>query len=131
MIYIDTSALLKLIHDEEAEAAALHEYLATAGNIALVSSGLITVEARRGVMRANPNRLPRVDVMLTDVVTIPMSDTVLERASRLPDPLLRSLDAIHLATALLIRDDVTTLLTYDERLARAAHAHGIEVAAPA
>jgi uncharacterized protein len=131
LIYIDTSALLKLIHDEEAEAAALHEYLASAGDTALVSSGLITVEARRGVMRANPNRLPRVDMMLIEVITIPMSDTVIERASHLPDPLLRSLDAIHLATALLIREDVEALLTYDERLARAAQAHNIEVAAPA
>ena len=55
---------------------------------------------------------------------------MIERASRLPDPLLRSPDAIHLATALLIREDVETLLTYDNRLAAAASEHGLVVAAP-
>ena len=61
---------------------------------------------------------------------MPMSDAVIERARRLPDPLLRSLDAVHLATALLIREDVETLLTYDDRLAAAAREHGLVVAAP-
>ena len=50
---------------------------------------------------------------------------------RLPDPTLRSSDAIHLATALLVRDDVEAVLTYDERLAVAAAAHGLAVTAPA
>ena len=49
---------------------------------------------------------------------------------RCDDPLLPSLDAVHLATALLIREDVETLLTYDDRLAAAAREHGLVVAAP-
>lgn len=56
---------------------------------------------------------------------------ILESASRLPDPLLRSLDAIHLATALTVRPEVDTLLSYDERLLAAASAHGLPTAAPA
>jgi uncharacterized protein len=132
LIYLDTSALLKLIKDDEREGPALRAYLRTAtSGPRLVSSTLLTVEARRGVLRTSPRNLPRVDLLLADVVCVPMSDVVVEEASRLPDPLRRSLDAIHLATALLIREDVDALLTYDDRLAAAARAHGIDVAAPA
>lgn len=132
MIYLDTSAFFKLVKDDEPEGPALRAYLRPAvSGRQLVSSTLLTVEARRGVLRTSPRNLPRVDLLLTDVVRIPMSDVVVEEASRLPDPFLRSLDAIHLATALLIREDVDELLTYDDRLATAARAHGMDVAAPA
>jgi predicted nucleic acid-binding protein len=49
----------------------------------------------------------------------------------MPDPRLRTLDAIHLATALLVREELSVLLSYDERLLDAAAAHGIPTAAPA
>lgn len=131
MIYIDTSAFLKLITEEEAEAAALRGYLDDLGTPQFVSSTLLTVEARRGTIRASPGRLPRVDVMLADVAKIAISDAVMESASRLKGRMLRSLDAIHLATVLLIRDDVDVLLTYDQRLLDTAEAHQIPTAAPA
>ena len=132
MIYVDTSALLKLIRDDEPEGPALRTFLRSSTNPPrLVSSTLLRVEARRGTLRVSPRSLPRVDLLLSDVHTIPMSDVVIERAGRLPDPLLRTLDAIHLATALLIREDVETVLTYDTRLATAAREHGLAVAAPA
>jgi predicted nucleic acid-binding protein len=60
-----------------------------------------------------------------------MSSGVLESASRLPDPMLRTLDAIHVATALAIRDDLDVLLSYDQRLLAAATSHGLPTAAPA
>lgn len=72
-----------------------------------------------------------MDVLLTTIGRVEISDPVIESAGRLPDPLLRSLDAIHLATALLIRDDVDVLVSYDQRLLDAAQAHGIPTAAPA
>jgi uncharacterized protein len=131
MIYLDTSAFFKLVKDDEVEGPAIRTYLRDTPSPHLVSSTLITIEARRGTLRTSPRNLPRVDLLLSDIVTIPMSEPVIESASRLPDPLLRSLDAIHLATALLIREDVDTLLTYDDRLAAAARARGIEVASPA
>lgn len=130
MIYIDTSALLKLVKDDETESAALRQYLAAAGR-ELISSALLAVEARRGMLRLRPAGLPKVDLILDEVVQLDISAAIIERAGRLPDPLLRSLDAIHLATALLIREDVDALLTYDERLADAARAHGLPVVAPA
>ncbi|GAA5126340.1 type II toxin-antitoxin system VapC family toxin [Pseudonocardia adelaidensis] len=130
MIYLDTSALLKLVEDDEAEGPALRAHLEGKAGVGLVSSALLAVEARRGVLRIRPEGLSKVDLILSEVAQVSISDAVIESASRLPDPLLRSLDAIHLATALLIRDDVETVLTYDLRLRRAAEAHGLPVAAP-
>ena len=130
MIYVDTSALIKLVKDDEAEGPALRAYLGAAAEPRLVSSALLAVEARRGMLRVRPDGLPKVDLLLADVAQISISNAVVESASRLPGPLLRSLDAIHLATALLIRDDIETVLTYDARLRDAAVAHGLPTAAP-
>jgi uncharacterized protein len=130
LIYVDTSALLKLVRDE-AESRALRGYLAADGTPGLVSSALIAIEARHETMRSNPARLPRIDMLLATVTQVEISAAVVESAGRLPDPMLRSLDGIHLATALLVREELSVLLSYDERLLDAAAAHGIPTAAPA
>ncbi|OLT04462.1 hypothetical protein BJF90_22870 [Pseudonocardia sp. CNS-004] len=131
MIYLDTSAFLTLVRDEERESAAMHAYLRSTGERpALVSSTLLAIETRRGTLRTNPSRLPRVDMLLSTVTQTEISAAIVESASRLPDPLLRSLDAIHLATALLVREELDVLLTYDTRLRAAAEAHGLPTAAP-
>jgi uncharacterized protein len=127
LIYLDTSALLKLIFPEKGSEAVV---AAVDGDVEMVSSELLLVEARRGTARRAPARLPRLDVLLGRVELIQMSSALLESASRLPDPLLRSLDAIHVATALSIRTEVDVLLSYDERLIAAAAAHGLPTAAP-
>ena len=128
MIYLDTSALMKLVWPEQGTEAA-DAFIGDRED--LVSSTLLTVEARRAAARVEPAALPRVDLLLGRVELIHMSDAVIETASRLPDPMLRSLDAIHLATALLIRDDLDALLSYDDRLLAAASAHGLPTATPA
>lgn len=128
MIYVDTSALMKLVWPEQGTEAA-DAFIGDRED--LVSSTLLTVEARRAAARAEPAALPRVDLLLGRVELIHMSDAVIETASRLPDPMLRSLDAIHLATALLIRDDLDVLVSYDDRLLAAASAHGLPTATPA
>ena len=102
LIYLDTSAFLKTMFDEP-QSSAIRTYLEAVDSPRFVSSTLLAVEARRGALRANPRRLPRVDLALLRVAQIEMDGPVVETASRLPDPMLRSLDAIHLATALLIR----------------------------
>jgi uncharacterized protein len=130
LIYVDTSALLKLVKDDEVEGPALRAYLAEETEPRLVSSALLAVEARRGMLRVRPDGLPKVDLLLADVAQISISDAVIESASRLPEPPVRSLDAIHLATALMIRDDIDIVLTYDVRLREAAEAHGLPTAAP-
>ncbi|MGQ0482556.1 MAG: type II toxin-antitoxin system VapC family toxin [Pseudonocardia sp.] len=130
MIYVDTSALIKIVL-AEAESTALRHYLHGLDRGALVSSKLLAVEARRGVLRDRAGRLPAIDLALAGVTLLDVSDAVIESAGRLPDPMLPSLDAIHLATALLIREDVDMLVSYDDRLTAAATAHGIRTAAPA
>jgi predicted nucleic acid-binding protein len=127
LIYLDTSALLKLITPEE-HSEALAAFVD--GRVDFTSSALLAVEARRGALRRAPQTLPRVDVFLSGVELIAMSATVVEHASRLPDPGLRSLDAIHLATALLVRQEVEVLLAYDRRLLEAAQAHGLPTVTP-
>jgi predicted nucleic acid-binding protein len=127
LIYLDTSAFLKSVW-EEPESAALTAAIA---DKATVSSALLTVETRRSTLRVNSGMLPRADLLLDDVIQVEVSAAVLESASRLPGPHLRTLDAIHLATALLIRDDIETVITYDGRLREAAEAHGLPTAAPA
>lgn len=126
MLYLDTSAFLKTVW-REVESAALSEFI---GDRPAVSSALLGVEARRTALRVSAELLPRTDLLLRDVQQVAVSEVLLESAGRLPDPYLRTLDAIHLATALLIREDVDVLLTYDARLAAAAQAHGLTTAAP-
>ena len=128
MIYIDTSALLRLVFPDDTTPA-LRRFLGE--DPELVSSTLLLVEARRATLRRSVRRLAQVEILLREVEVVGIDDAVIESAGRLPDPGLRSLDAIHLATALLIREDVDALLTYDDRLAQAARSHGLPVAAPA
>ena len=129
MIYLDTSAFVKLVWAEP-ESDALGRYLAQRPGMPLVSSSLLTVETRRAVQREDPSALARADLLLTRVGRIGMTPSLVESASRLPDRSLRSLDAIHLATALVLRDDLHAVVTYDKRLAAVAEAHHLPVDSP-
>lgn len=129
MIYLDTSAFVKLVWAEP-ESDALSRFLTERSPTPLVSSVLLTVETRRAVQREDPSALARADLLLTRIGRIGMTASVVESASRLPDRSLRSLDAIHLATALLLRDDLDVVVTYDKRLATVAEAHHLPVGSP-
>lgn len=129
MIYLDTSAFVKLIWAEP-ESDALSRFLARRPATTLVSSNLLTVEARRAVQREDPSALARADLLLTRIGHLGVTASLIESASRLPDRSLRSLDAIHLATALLLREDLDVVLTYDKRLATAVDGYGIPVDSP-
>lgn len=128
MIYVDTSAFVKLIWQEN-ESNALQAYLAD-GQATLVSSVLLVVETRRAVQREAPARMPRADLLLAAVGQVGIGPSVVESASRLPESMLRSLDAIHLATAMVLGDELEAVVSYDTRLAEAAVSHGIPVVAP-
>lgn len=130
MIYLDTSAFLKSVLSEP-QSAALNAYLTATDSPEFISSALLTVEARRSVLRNDPTKVPRTDLALLRVEQIEVSGVVLETASRLPDPLLRTPDAIHVATALLIHENVDVLISYDQRMLAAAAAHGLPTASPA
>ena len=129
MIYLDTSAFVKLIRGEE-ETSALQAFLRQRPGTPLVSSALLVVETRRAILREAPGQLARADLLLTRIDQVDVTRAVLEAASRLPDPSLRSLDAIHLATALQLDQDLEALVTYDSRLATAAERQKLPVATP-
>ena len=129
MIYLDTSAFVKLIRGER-ETPALQGFLTEHPGTPLVSSALLVVETRRAVLREAPGELARADLLLTRIDQVDITNAVLEAASRLPDPTLRSLDAIHLATALQLGRDLEALVTYDGRLAAAAGRQRLPVLTP-
>ena len=129
MIYLDTSAFVKLIQGER-ETPALRAFLTGHAGSPLVSSALLMVETRRATLRQAPGQLPRADLLLTRIDQVDITHAVLEVASRLPDPSLRLLDAIHLATALQLGQDLEALVTYDSRLAAAAKRQQLPVVTP-
>ncbi len=133
-VCVDSSALLKRVFSEaesEALMSALRAHVAE-GSV-LVSSALAWVEVSRA-LRAYPDSLGPVEVgfvadtALSGVLEKPMSGEVIALARRLTQLVLRTLDAIHLASALLIDADV--LVAYDQRLIEAATTHGISISSP-
>lgn len=119
MIYLDSSALLKLVHQER-ESDALELWLAQHATIPLVSSQLAKVEVIRATRRINPDALLEATSLLDSLDLIPISANVVDRASMIGQSELRSLDAIHLASATAIHADLTAFVAYDARLAEAA-----------
>lgn len=126
--YLDTSALIKLVLAEP-ESEALRGELAQAD--ALVASALLTVEARRAAVRYGALALTRTRAALAAITLLPIDDDTLEAAAALDPPGLRSLDALHLATALSLGDQLERMYCYDRRLAGVALHSGIDVRAPA
>jgi len=126
LAYVDTSAFVKLFRVER-ETGALRDDL---GEAPLVSSALLGVEARRAAARLGPDAVVVAGRLLQRVTLLALDDPVLEHAATLEPLALRSLDALHLATALSIGPPHLTLYTYDERLADAAGAHGFAVRTP-
>jgi uncharacterized protein len=129
VIYLDTSAFVKLIRGER-ETSDLLAFLRERPDAPVVSSALLVVETRRAILGEDPGQLPRADLLLTRIDQVDITRAVLEAASRLPDPALRSLDTIHLATALQLHRDLEALVTYDSRLAAAARRQELPVATP-
>lgn len=129
MIYLDSSALLKLVRDE-AHTAALTAWLAERPDTPLVSSALAEVEVLRSCRRIDARLLDRGRAVLAVLDVVPLDDGVLGTAGDLPGTGLRSLDALHLATALVLDPDVEAFVAYDARLLAAAVEAGLSVAAP-
>lgn len=126
--YVDTSALVKLVVAEP-ETPAFRAWLAEPGRD-LVSCDLARTELMRAVRRAVPDRALRAREVLDAVTLVQVTSAVFEDAGRLDPSGLRSLDAIHLAAALDLGDDLEGLVTYDDRLADAAVSNGVAVVAP-
>jgi predicted nucleic acid-binding protein len=126
MLYLDSSAIVKLV-SREPESDALVR--AVRVDASLISSALSYVEVVRAVRRVR-GHVRRAETVLGGIALVPIDDGIVRSAADLPSSSLRTLDAIHLATALSLRSDVTRLVTYDTRLAEAARAMKVDVASP-
>lgn len=126
--YVDTSALVRMIIYEH-ETRALIDWLVQEDE-PLVSCDLVRAEIVRATRRRHSDRVVRARQVLEALVLTRLSPAVLDHAGRL-DPIgLTTLDAVHLAAALDLGDDLSGLVTYDDRLAAAAEANGVAVVAP-
>ena len=127
--YIDTSALAKLVIAEP-ETEALRAWFAASERNA-VSCDLTRTELLRAVRRAAPDRVVRAREVLDSVTLIEVTTAMFDDAGLLDPTILRTLDAVHMAAALVLGDDLDGRVTYDERLTQAALANGVAVIAPA
>jgi predicted nucleic acid-binding protein len=126
--FVDTSAYVKLVLGEP-EAAALDRALRDWP--AHVGSALLRVEAERACARHGEQWVARARTGLGGYALLPLDDGVLRAAAVLRPPALRTLDAIHLATALSLGRRLGVLFSYDDRLCDAARDVGVPVARPA
>jgi predicted nucleic acid-binding protein len=120
--YVDSSALVKLAV-REPESAALRRYLAR--RRPLVSSALARTEVVRALLPLGPDAVRRGREVLARVDLLRINDRALDAAGQLAPADLRSLDAIHLASAEQLGSDLRGFVTYDECLAAAAAARGL------
>ncbi len=125
--YLDSSAIVKLAV-RESESVALGRYLRR--RRPLISSSLARAEVIRALLPAGPEAVAAGRRVLTRLDLVRISTGVLDEAGVILPAGLRSLDAIHLATARRLGQDLGTIVTYDERMAEAATRLGHRVAAP-
>ena len=128
-LYLDASALVKLVLPE-AESEALLAFLA--GGPELITSTVGAIETRRALLVAGGDEdlAEEAEKVLTTVTLVGITEPIRHAAGALRPALLRTLDAIHLATALSFGAELEAFVAYDRRLAEAALAAGLDVRAP-
>ncbi len=129
LYYADTSAVIKLLV-EETDSEAFAAFYDAQAEAEWVSSALLRIELTRAVTRAVPALLPDARDLLLAFSSIAIDDDIVEGAMNEPDRNLRSLDAIHLATARILAPELDGLITYDDRLLRAAGDAGLATLSP-
>jgi uncharacterized protein len=125
--YLDSSAIVKLVV-REPESAALRRYLRRRRPV--ISSALARTEVARALLPLGPEVVARGQEVLDRFDLARVNDRVLTAAGSMLPMTIRSLDAIHLATAHQLGADLARIVTYDERMSRAAQGLGFAVAAP-
>ena len=113
----------------EPESRALRRYLRR--RTPYVSSALARAEVTRALLPFGATAMQRGESVLAHIDLIRVSDTVLRAAGALLPAAVRTLDAVHLATAAQLGDDLALIVTYDSRMLAAAEHLGLDVAAPA
>lgn len=127
-LYLDSSAFVKVIVDEP-EAPSLRTFLSEQP-LRRVSSALLRVEVLRAVRHLGPDALTTAREALRRVDLIAVDDRILDAAGLLEPRILRTLDAIHLATALAVGPDLGSIVTYDVRMVEAARMLGLATVTP-
>jgi uncharacterized protein len=125
--YLDSSAIVKLAV-REPESTALRRYLR--GKRPLVTSALARTEVARALLPLGPAAVARGEGVLRRLEVVRVNDEVLKTAGSMLPVELRSLDAIHLATAVMIGADLARVCTYDDRTISSAKALGLPVVGP-
>ena len=129
MIYLDSAAVVKLVHAEP-ESQALRDWLGQRADTGWVSSVLVEVESFRALARHAPEAVSRLHPVLDLIDLVDLEPRIRILAQTISPATVRSLDALHLATALSIRGQLTSFVTYDKRLADAATSTGLIVDMP-
>lgn len=127
VVYLDSSALVKLVVAEP-ESEALRRFLR--GRNVRVTSSLAKVEVPRAVRFQGAAAADRVKQILARLRLLTIDNSLLDAAAELDPRVLRSLDAIHLASAMALGEDLYCVVTYDRRMTDAAGALGVVVRAP-
>jgi hypothetical protein len=130
MIYLDSAAIVKLVH-AEAESAALRAWLDERADTGWISSVLAEIESFRALARYAPEAAARLPAVLDQIELIGLDSPVRIMAQAVRPVTVRSLDAIHLGTALHTHHALTSFVTYDKRLLETALTAGLPAEAPA
>ncbi len=128
MIYFDISGLAKLVV-VEAESASLRAWIAQRPGRSLVTNVIGAVELQRLSARSSQQALATAVTLLGRIDLLDLTPAVLALAGQLPPPEVRTLDALHIASAAQLAD-LEVLITYDSRMARAAVGYGLPVESP-
>jgi uncharacterized protein len=129
MIYLDSAAVVKLVHAEP-ESQALRDWLDERAETGWFSSVLTEIESFRALARYAPAAVGRLPAVLDQIDLISLDPPIRVLAQTARPATVRSLDAIHLGTALHVRHALTAFVTYDKRLLEAASAAGLPVESP-
>jgi hypothetical protein len=133
VIYLDSAAVVKLVR-QESHTAELVAWLNAHRDVPLVSSALVEVEVPRALRRSAPKALVGVPAAVGRLFRLEIDATIRATAAAFAEPTLRSLDAIHLATAQVLANEsgaaLIAFVTYDQRLLAAARSAGFPAASP-
>jgi uncharacterized protein len=129
IVYLDTSAAFKLVH-KESQSKALVDWFQSLSDLKPVSSQLMRVELIGNLAAKHPSLVNAGHNLLNHIGLVSVRPHHLNKAIDLVGDGLRTLDAIHLATALSIGNELEAFVTYDQNQAEVAHQHGVRVLSP-
>jgi predicted nucleic acid-binding protein len=129
VIYLDTSAIVKVVVTEP-ESAALVDWLNGKSDSAWVTSVIGRIEVMRAANRVGHATAAAARRLLESIDTLVLTDAIVTLAESIGPPELRTLDSVHLATAQIYRPNLDAFCVYDRRLFAAADAHQLPVVAP-